>query len=27
VLSKPLKPASLRAIMSKWTAHRAAAAE
>jgi Na+/proline symporter/signal transduction histidine kinase/ActR/RegA family two-component response regulator len=25
VLSKPLKPASLRALMSRWTAHRVAA--
>jgi Na+/proline symporter/signal transduction histidine kinase len=27
VLNKPLKPASLRAVMSQWTAQRAAAAE
>jgi Na+/proline symporter/CheY-like chemotaxis protein len=27
VLSKPLKPASLRAVLSQWTARRAAAAE
>jgi len=27
VLNKPLKPASLRALMSQWTVHRVAAAE
>ncbi len=27
VLNKPLKPASLRAVMSQWSAHRIAAAE
>src|SRR5262249_42330954 len=27
VLNKPLKPASLRAVMSQWTARRVAAAE
>jgi CheY-like chemotaxis protein len=27
LLSKPLKPASLRAVMSQWTVHRAVAAE
>ena len=27
VLNKPLKPASLRAVMSQWTVHRVAAAE
>jgi CheY-like chemotaxis protein len=27
VLSKPLKPAALRALMAQWRVHRAAAAE